>query len=115
MECVTTASYSVSINGEMDGHFLGRRDLRQWDPMLPTLFLFCLDYFSRLFRAQAASPDFAFHLMCGEVGITHIAFADGLMLFSRGISLQWVFCWTAYLIWSAVPDLQSTLLSPLLI
>ncbi|GAA0164815.1 hypothetical protein LIER_20363 [Lithospermum erythrorhizon] len=49
--------------------------------MSPALFLLCLEYFSRLFRA--ASPGFSFHLICGEVGITHIAFADDLMLFSK--------------------------------
>ncbi|GAA0159055.1 hypothetical protein LIER_38783 [Lithospermum erythrorhizon] len=84
MECVTTASYSVSINGEMYGHFPGHRGLRQGDPMSPALFLLCIEYFSRLCRAPAASPGFAFDSICGEVGITHLAFANDLMLFSRG-------------------------------
>ncbi|GAA0177780.1 hypothetical protein LIER_29747 [Lithospermum erythrorhizon] len=84
IECVTTASYSVSINGEMHGHFPGRRGLRQGDPMSSALFLLCLEYFSRICRARAASPSFAFHPMCGEVGITHIAFVDDLMLFLQG-------------------------------
>ncbi|GAA0157719.1 hypothetical protein LIER_14924 [Lithospermum erythrorhizon] len=84
MQCVTTTSYWVSINGELHEHFPGHRGLRQGDPMSPGLFLLYLEYFSRLCRALAASPGFSFHLMCAEVGITHIAFADDLMLFSRG-------------------------------
>ncbi|GAA0148411.1 hypothetical protein LIER_42999 [Lithospermum erythrorhizon] len=52
--------------------------------MSPALFLFCLEYFSRLCRVRKASPAFAFHPMCGDVGITHLAFADDVMLFRRG-------------------------------
>ncbi|GAA0146752.1 hypothetical protein LIER_36376 [Lithospermum erythrorhizon] len=33
MECVTTASYSISINGQLHGHFKGECGLRQGGPM----------------------------------------------------------------------------------
>ncbi|VFQ84372.1 unnamed protein product [Cuscuta campestris] len=42
MECVTSASSSIMVNGDSHGFFKSNRGLRQGDPMAPTLFLFCI-------------------------------------------------------------------------
>lgn len=86
MECVTTATFSVSINGMLYGFFHGKRGLRQGDPMSPMLFSSCLEYFSRLLNFTARSSAFAYHPLCKQLGITHLAYADDLMLFSHGDS-----------------------------
>ncbi|CAH9115366.1 unnamed protein product [Cuscuta europaea] len=84
MECVTTASFSVSLNGLLYGHFKGKRGIRQGDPMSPLLFVMCLEYFSRMLNLRTKGPNFNFHPQCASLGISHLAYADDLILFSRG-------------------------------
>ncbi|CAH9071106.1 unnamed protein product [Cuscuta epithymum] len=84
MECVSTSSFSVSLNGSLFGFFKGKRGIRQGDPMSPLLFVLCLEYFSRLLTLRTKGNNFNFHPQCSSLGITHLAYADDLMLFSRG-------------------------------
>ncbi|VFQ67774.1 unnamed protein product [Cuscuta campestris] len=84
MECVCSASSSIMVNGDSHSFFPSKRGLRQGDPMAPTLFLFCIEYFSRLLNKKAKEGPFNYHKDCAGLGITHLAFADDLMLFSRG-------------------------------
>ncbi|CAH9093039.1 unnamed protein product [Cuscuta europaea] len=84
MECVSTSSFSISINGSLHGWFEGKRGLRQGDPMSPLLFVICLEYFSRLIERRTLDPTFRYHPLCSKLKITHLAYADDLMLFSKG-------------------------------
>ncbi|CAH9134267.1 unnamed protein product [Cuscuta epithymum] len=84
MECVTTSSFSISINGVLHGWFEGKRGLRQGDPMSPLLFVICLEYFSRLMVLRTSGPNFNYHPLCSQLQISHLAYADDLVLFSKG-------------------------------
>ncbi|KAK4397507.1 Retrovirus-related Pol polyprotein from type-2 retrotransposable element R2DM [Sesamum angolense] len=84
MECVSTSSFSVALNGSLHGFFAGKKGLRQGDPMSPGLFLLCMEYFSRLIKRKTIDSDFNFHPKCEKLKITHLLFADDLMMFSRG-------------------------------
>ncbi|KAK6134125.1 hypothetical protein DH2020_032125 [Rehmannia glutinosa] len=84
MECVSTTSYSLSINGDTYGLFKGQRGLRQGDPISPYIFVICLEYLSRLINKKTMNSHFNYHPKCGPLKITHLAFADDLMLLSRG-------------------------------
>ncbi|KAL0294689.1 UNVERIFIED_CONTAM: putative mitochondrial protein [Sesamum calycinum] len=76
--------YTVAMNGSLHGLFPAKKGLRQGDPMSPALFLLCMEYFSRLIKRSTTNSDFNFHPKCEKLKITHLLFADDLMLFSRG-------------------------------
>lgn len=84
LQCVTTTSFSLSINGSLEGYFRGERGLRQGDPISPLLFVLGMEYLSRMLRRLHSFPDFKFHAKCGIHSISHLVFADDLLLFARG-------------------------------
>lgn len=84
MTCVTCPTFSIAVNGGLHGNIVGKRGLRQGDPMSPALFLLCIEYFSRLTNVRTKELEFNFHPKCGKENITHLAFADDLLLFGRG-------------------------------
>ncbi|CAB4294160.1 unnamed protein product [Prunus armeniaca] len=50
MECVTIVSYSVLINGELSGHIIPSRSLRQEDPLSLFFFLIRVEGLKALIR-----------------------------------------------------------------
>jgi hypothetical protein len=80
MKCVETASFSVCINGNLFGFFPGKCGVRQGDPLSPYLFIICMEYFSRLLKSSTQLSSFNFHPKCQALGISHLGFADDILL-----------------------------------
>ncbi|XP_075074296.1 uncharacterized protein LOC142161947 [Nicotiana tabacum] len=84
MECIKSISYTVLINGETTKPFEATKGLRQGDPISPFLFAIVMEYLSRSFIEMGKDKLFQYHPRCKKLGITHLSFADDLLLFSRG-------------------------------
>ncbi|XP_039068433.1 uncharacterized protein LOC120214662 [Hibiscus syriacus] len=82
--CYTTSSYSISINGSLSGFFKGARGLRQGDPLSPILFVLSMNVLSILLNLAAAKDIFGYHPKCKRINLTHLSFADDLLIFCKG-------------------------------
>ncbi|KAL0364427.1 UNVERIFIED_CONTAM: Retrovirus-related Pol polyprotein from type-2 retrotransposable element R2DM [Sesamum angustifolium] len=83
-QCVSSATFSVSLNGSIYGFFPGARGLRQGDPMSPYLFVLVMEIWSTLLRYRVRNaPDYQFHWKCTEQRILSLCFADDILLFCR--------------------------------
>nr|XP_043619788.1 uncharacterized protein LOC122591592 [Erigeron canadensis] len=85
MACVTTTSFSISINGNIHGYFKGKRGLRQGDPLSPYLFTLVMEVLSLILQQKVANnPLYRFHNRCAKDRVINVCFADDLFLFARG-------------------------------
>ncbi|XP_074293386.1 uncharacterized protein LOC141620407 [Silene latifolia] len=83
MQCISTTSYSICLNGHTHGYFKGERGLRQSDPVSPLIFTLCMEYLSRLIEKSVSLPRFKFHPLCRSLKLTHLMFADDLLIFCK--------------------------------
>ena len=84
MEMVTTASYSVFINGEPKGWITQSRGIRQGDPLSPYLFLLCAKGLTVLLNKAVKNGVVNGIMSCQNgVCISHLLFADDSLLFCK--------------------------------
>lgn len=84
MECISTASFSVLINGNPLGMFHSSRGLSQGDPFSPALFVIFIDLLSRLLlRAEAAGAIHGVKIGRQCLAISHLLYADDATIFCR--------------------------------
>lgn len=83
-ECITSPRFLVALNGELAGFFEGKKGLRQGDSISPYLFIMIVEVLSRLLNKAQVEDRFRLHPLCHSLRITHLLFADDLLVFSDG-------------------------------
>jgi hypothetical protein len=82
MECISSVSYSILINGSPQGLLKPTRGLRQGDPLSPYLFLLCAEGLNGLLN-QAVNNELIWGISLSRGGpqLTHLFFTDDSLLF----------------------------------
>ncbi|CAA7058378.1 unnamed protein product [Microthlaspi erraticum] len=82
--CIFTPYYYISVNGELAGFFKGMKGLRQGDPISSSLFVLSMDILSKLLDKAVLNGSFRPHPLCFDPLITHLSFADDVLIFFDG-------------------------------
>ncbi|GJV51597.1 RNA-directed DNA polymerase, eukaryota, reverse transcriptase zinc-binding domain protein [Tanacetum coccineum] len=83
--CVTSISFSICVNGEIQGYFKGGRGLRQGDPISSYLFTLVMEVFTLLLAKNIQNVhEFKYHVGCVALKITNLCFTDDLLVLCHG-------------------------------
>ena len=85
-ECLSTASFSVTVNGVSDGFFKSTKGIRQGDPLSPYLFVLAMECLSRLLQSRYDSGNIGYHPKTEQLKLSHLMFADDVIVFFDGSS-----------------------------
>lgn len=82
--CVCTPSFFVQVNGELAGFFQSKKGLRQGCALSPYLFVVCMNVLSHMIDKAASGNQIGYHPRCKNILLTHLCFADDLLVFTDG-------------------------------
>ncbi|GLU24096.1 hypothetical protein SLE2022_400600 [Rubroshorea leprosula] len=89
MFSVTSLQLSVIWNGEELPYFQPKRGLRQGDPLSPYLFIMVMEKLSHMIMSRLQEHKWTpFRLSRGGLTLSHLFFADDLMLFGKASITQ---------------------------
>lgn len=84
MECVTSPSFSILINGKPYGNLQPSRGIYQGDPLLPYLFLLCTEGFTAQMEKAVQERQIQGVSICRRAPkLTNLLFADDSLLFCQ--------------------------------
>lgn len=82
--CISTAAFSVSVNGSLEGFFTSARGIRQGCSLSPYLYVILSNVLSKLLNQAAEAGEYDYHPQCAGVKLTHLSFADDILVFLDG-------------------------------
>jgi hypothetical protein len=83
-ECITSPRFFICLNETLVGYFEGKKGLRKGDPLSPYLFVLAKELFARIMaNLTAKGSSFKFHPKCLKLRLTHLCFADDLLIFAK--------------------------------
>ena len=100
--CISTASFSIMVNGSPTGFFQNSRGLRQGDPLSPYLFVIGMEALSQLLNRAVDGNYLSGNKIAGRDGdgyvISHLLYADDTLLFCGASKdqlkfLSWLLMW----------------------
>ncbi|WJZ80362.1 hypothetical protein VitviT2T_000290 [Vitis vinifera] len=100
--CISTASFSVLVNGTPTGFFQSSKGLRQGDPLSPYLFVIAMEVFSAFLQRAVEGGYLSGCRVKGRseegVLISHLLFADDTLVFCKPSQdhltyLSWLLMW----------------------
>ena len=84
MECVTSVSYQVLINGTPHGDIRPTRGIRQGDPLSPYLFVICTEMLVlKLIQAENSGEITGLKVARGAPAVSHLLYADDSMFYCK--------------------------------
>lgn len=82
--CICTTNFTIGYNGMVHGYFKGKRGLRQGNPLSPYLFIIPMNNLSLMLNKATEEGKFNYHHHCDVAKLTHLCFADDLLIFMDG-------------------------------
>ena len=84
MQCVTTITYSIKINGMPRGNIIPSRGIRQGDPLSPYLFILCAEGLSAMMQASVTNKELQGVVVCRSgLKLSHLFFVDDSLIFCK--------------------------------
>ncbi|KAF5482541.1 hypothetical protein F2P56_003099 [Juglans regia] len=89
MDCITSVSYAVLVNGRPRDVIYPSRGIRQGDPISPYLCLLCVEGLSNLINAAEIKGDIkGMAVARGDIRVSHLLFVDDCIIFARAKWLE---------------------------
>lgn len=82
--CISTEKFAVLVNGSPYGYFPSSRGLRQGCPLSPYLFVIVMEILSISLKYQVDIGRYELHPKCKVTKLTHLCFADDVLVFFKG-------------------------------
>jgi len=83
MGCLTSVTYKIHVNCQIEEAFKRERSLKQGDHLSPLLFVHAIEYFTRLMKVAGNNPQFAFDPSYKSLKLNHLMSVDDVMIFCK--------------------------------